>query len=237
MTGGAQRPAASSVPLRRCGGYALHHGIPEALRREAARLYWQAFGAKLGRVMGPEALAHDYLVRVMRRSDAICALDAEGQLLAIGGYKTEAGSFAGGTVADLRAIYGRAGAAWRRMLLNRMAATGSAFGDEHSFLIDGICVRAEWRGRGIGAALTQALINEGRRRGYPAVRLEVVEDNHVARRLYQRLGFEVAGSHHIGALRHVFRFAVSIEMILPLRAAKDCRADSAACAPSAFGRR
>jgi ribosomal protein S18 acetylase RimI-like enzyme len=217
MTDGVAGQAAE-IPayLRGHGDYCLYRGIPDALSHQAAQLYWQAFGVKLGRVMGPAPLAHDYLVRVMRREDAICALDAEGQLLAIGGYKTEAGSFAGGTLADLRAVYGRAGAAWRQMLLNRVAEAGSGLGDEHSFLIDGICVRADWRGRGVGAALTRALVEEGRRRGYPAVRLEVIEDNHIARRLYERLGFEMAGSHHIGALRHVFRFTVAIEMILPL---------------------
>ncbi len=35
----------------------LQTGLPEHLRAEAARLYWQAFGGKLGLVMGPEARA------------------------------------------------------------------------------------------------------------------------------------------------------------------------------------
>ena len=40
----------------------IHHGLPDHLRHDAARLYWQAFGGKLGRVLGPERLAFALLV-------------------------------------------------------------------------------------------------------------------------------------------------------------------------------
>ncbi|MFN7050921.1 MAG: N-acetyltransferase, partial [Gemmobacter sp.] len=35
----------------------LHLGILPAHRQAAARLYWQAFGGKLSRVLGPETKA------------------------------------------------------------------------------------------------------------------------------------------------------------------------------------
>lgn len=40
--------------------------LPPHLKPEAARLYWQAFGGKLGRVLGPDALALRFLDRVIR---------------------------------------------------------------------------------------------------------------------------------------------------------------------------
>lgn len=197
-------------------GHTLLRGIPEHLRDDAARLYWQAFGPKLGRVMGPAPRAHAYLVRVMRRANAFCVVDADGHLLGIGGYKTSEGSFAGGTVADLRAVYGRAGAAWRTALLSRVAATGAQHDAGDSFLIDGICVRSDMRNRGIGTALTRALIEEGQRRGHSTVWLEVVEGNVTARRLYEGLGFVATHSHAIGSMRHVFGFASATTMVCDL---------------------
>ena len=42
----------------------LQFGLPDRLRADAARLYWQAFGSKLGAVMGPEPRALRFLMRV-----------------------------------------------------------------------------------------------------------------------------------------------------------------------------
>lgn len=49
-----------------------------------------------------------------------------------------------------------------------------------------------YRGGGVGTALLTALIGEARRRSLPGVSLSV-EDANPARRLYERVGFEVAG--------------------------------------------
>ena len=96
----------------------LRLGLPETLRAEAAALYWQAFGGKLGRVMGPDARALIYLTRVILADQAIVALDGRGQLLGLAGFKTPQGSFAGGTTRELRAVAGRAGMLWRLPLLS-----------------------------------------------------------------------------------------------------------------------
>ena len=45
------------------------------------------------------------------------------------------------------------------------------------------------RGRGLGRALTRALADEGRRRGFAEVWLRVVEENLPARRAYEAAGF------------------------------------------------
>ena len=47
--------------------FAICHGLPVALRAEAAALYWSAFGAKLSRIMGPETRALAYLDRANDR--------------------------------------------------------------------------------------------------------------------------------------------------------------------------
>ena len=59
--------------------FTLHHGLPADLRDQAVALYWQAFGAKLGRVMGPEDKALRYLSHVMRLENGIGALDGHGR--------------------------------------------------------------------------------------------------------------------------------------------------------------
>lgn len=184
-------------------------GLPEHLRAQAAALYWQAFGSKLGRVLGPDDRAIAFLQRVMRADHCICAISDDGQLLGIAGFKSPHGSFAGGSGQDLRVIYGRIGAAWRQGLLGMLQSEI----DNDRFLVDGICVARDQRGRGIGGALVAALISQARDRGYPAIRLEVIDTNIRARALYERMGFAPWRSEAIGPLRHVFGFSRAVTMV------------------------
>jgi ribosomal protein S18 acetylase RimI-like enzyme len=192
--------------------FTLHHGLPDHLRDAAVDLYWQAFGSKLGRVMGPDGSARAFIGRVLRGNHAITALDDQGALLGMAGFKTYEGSFAGGEVADVRAVYGAIGAAWRLPLLWMLSDDAPS---EH-FLLDGICVAQAARGLGVGTALMQAIETEGRGRGYAAVRLDVVDGNIRAKELYHRLGYRVEKVQDIGLLRFVYGFRSTTTMVKPL---------------------
>jgi ribosomal protein S18 acetylase RimI-like enzyme len=186
----------------------LRHGLPPDLRDAAARLYWQAFGGKLGRVLGPEPRALAFLDRVIRGDHAIVAVE-DGRLRGLIGFKTPQGAFAGGGMADLRAVYGPLGSLWRGALLRMLSRDL----DPGRFLIDGICVAAEAQGHGIGSMLIEALCREARARGYREVRLDVIDTNWRARALYERQGFEAVKTEAMGALAHVFGFASATTMV------------------------
>lgn len=190
----------------------IGRGLPDPLRAEAAVLYWQAFGGKLGLVMGPDARAHRFLERVMRGDHAFVALDDKGRLLGLAGFKTPAGSFAGGEVGDMRAVYGWAGAAWRMRLLSLLSHEV----DNERFLLDGICVVQPARGLGVGSALMAAIEAEARGRGYDQVRLDVIDTNWRAKALYERLGYRAIKTDRIGLLRFVFGFEAAVTMVKPV---------------------
>lgn len=187
----------------------LHRGLPRNLRPDAAALYWQAFGGKLGRVLGPDDRALAFLNRVIRADHAIVALDDDGRLLGLAGFKTPQGAFAGGAFSDLQAIYGLPGAIWRGSLLRFLGREV----ENTRFLMDGICVARDARGQGIGSRLVEAICDEARARGYAEVRLDVIDTNWRARALYERLGFSAAGIEHLGPLRHVFGFSSATKMV------------------------
>lgn len=187
----------------------IKRGLPEALRRDAAHLYWDAFGGKLGHVLGPDAQAIAFFARVIRADHAFVALDDAGALIGLAGFKSPEGSFAGGTSADLTAVYGGFGALWRGMLLwalNREI-------DNDRFLLDGICVANSARGKGVGSALIQEICAEGYRRGYQAVRLDVIDSNDRARALYRRMGFVAVNTQKLGILRFIFGFSAATTMV------------------------
>lgn len=194
-------------------GVIVRQGLPDSHRRQAAWLYWQAFGGKLSHVLGPEPKALVFLERVMQADHCIYAQSDAGDLIGLAGFKTYRGSFSGGGPDDLKAVYGRFGGSWRGLILRLLQSET----DNERFLIDGICVAREWRGHGVGTALIGALFEEGRWRGYPAIRLDVIDANVRAKALYERLGFTVWRSETLGLLRYVFGFSRSTTMIRDLR--------------------
>ncbi|HMS95620.1 MAG TPA: GNAT family N-acetyltransferase [Tabrizicola sp.] len=198
-------------------GVTIFSGLHEHLRPEAARLYWEAFGGKLSRVLGPEARAHRYFERVIRADHCLAALDQTGALVGIAGFKTPLASFAGGTWADLCALYGPVGGRWRGRVLRLLSDDT----DHESFLVDGLCVARDCRGRGIGGQLLAALYREAGERGYASVRLDVVADNRRARALYERHGFLPTRTEKLGFLRHFFGFSATITMVRPLEPRRD----------------
>ncbi|WP_430463153.1 GNAT family N-acetyltransferase [Tabrizicola sp.] len=191
---------------------AISLGLPPELRAQAAAIYWQAFGGKLGQVMGPDARAQAFLIRVMRSDHVLVARDETGALLGLAGFKTPQGSFAGGSWADMRAIYGLTGLLWRAPLL----ALLSREVDNDRFLLDGICVAPAARGLGVGSALMAAIEDEARARGYAYVRLDVIESNWRARALYERLGYMGIKTVPLGLLRHAFGFDAAVTMVKPV---------------------
>jgi ribosomal protein S18 acetylase RimI-like enzyme len=190
----------------------LHHGLPDRFRAAAAELYWDAFGGKLTRVMGPKRKALAFLQRALRSDHVIIAQSDNDDLLGLVGFKTFSGSFAGGEWSDMRVVYGRFGALWRVAMLSLLSRDI----ENERFLLDGICVAATARSQGIGTVLLQALCEEARTRNYRAVRLDVITSNPRARALYERFGFVPLKTEGLGPLRFVFGFDATTTMVKQL---------------------
>ena len=75
--------------------------------------------------------------------------------------------------------------------------------------INNVALRPAYRNRGLGTALMRHVMTEARRLGAMRATLEVRASNAGARRLYERLGFYVAGSR-----RNYYTNPVEDELIL-----------------------
>ncbi|WP_425603414.1 GNAT family N-acetyltransferase [Ruixingdingia sedimenti] len=190
----------------------IEHGFAPGAADQAARLYWQAFGAKLGVLLGPEPRALRFLTRTIRADHAFAAVGPDGTVLGVAGYCSNRGSLVRISHDTLRAAYGPVGALWRAALI--WALTREV--ENRRFLLDGICVAEPCRGRGMGRALLHAICAEARARGYAEVRLDVVEHNRRAIALYEREGFVAVRRSRLGLLRYVFGFRASITMVRPV---------------------
>lgn len=184
-------------------------GIPAANRAEASALYWDAFGQKLGAILGPKDRALQFIALVLREDHGICAQDETGQLLGVAGFKTVQGALVGGGFRDLRKVYGWLGAAFRAAVLAALENDT----ENQRFLMDGIFVATDARGKGVGTALLDAICQEAKRRGYTQIRLDVIDTNPRAKDLYLREGFKEVKTTSIGLLRFVFGFRTSTTMV------------------------
>jgi ribosomal protein S18 acetylase RimI-like enzyme len=184
-------------------------GIPAENRSAAAALYWEAFSGKLGFLLGPKPRALRFIGSVLRTDHGICAIDSNGQLLGVVGFKTPQGALVNGEFHDLRKAYGWIGAAIRIALLTALEREV----ENTRFLMDGLFVAPEARGQGVGTALLDAICAEAKERGYEQVRLDVIDTNPRAKALYRKEGFTELKTAKIGLLRYIFKFRAATSMV------------------------
>jgi predicted GNAT family acetyltransferase len=79
-------------------------------------------------------------------------------------------------------------------------------------LVDGIVVRADRRGHGIGTKLMYRLFDVALAHGKRVVRLDVVDTNPAARHLYEGLGFVAIKTEKVPFLRRFMGFAAATTM-------------------------
>lgn len=187
--------------------YAL--GLPEPQRSAAAALYLEAFGQKLGPIIGRDRRARDFLAGVLRPSHALVALDEDDALLGLAGFHDESGGFVGGGAPELLAAFGPFSGLFRGFLLSLFERAPKP----GEFLMDGIAVAPAARGMGIGGALIERLATLAAERGALHLRLEVVDSNPRARALYERHGFTAGGTTGSALLQPIFGFSRATTML------------------------
>ena len=166
--------------------------LPESLRAQAGRIYYAAFQRKLQPLVGQPAATLRVLTAGLNLKLALGAL-VDGKLLGLAGLHHHAGIFSRvalraslSQLGPLRGFY-----AWA--VLN-LFGQGSQC-PPGQLRIAALAVEAAARGQGLGTRLLEAIFDQARCEGFHAVRLEVVDSNHGARQLYERLGFTVIETH------------------------------------------
>jgi len=184
-------------------------GFDEAERNTVARLYWRAFGQKLGRVLGPDDQALAFLCAVLDPAFALVAQNGAGEVIGVAGFTTSKGALVGGQFSDLTRHYGYWGGTWRALTLSVLERAVP----ETLLLMDGICVSSASRGLGAGAALLSAIKSKSSELELNGVRLDVIDTNPRARKLYEREGFVAHRTEHTGPFKYLFKFDKATQMI------------------------
>ncbi len=181
-------------------------GVPRPRVAQATRLYCEAFREKLSPFLGPIERAARFLAKGLNPDRAFVAL-RDGEVVGIAGFKlSNAGLFEPSV-----------GQFWREYKFSapvRMLGLILLEREEVSdcLLMDGIALRDDARGTGIGTRLLRAIEEQARSLGKQSVRLDVIDTNPGARRLYERFGFRAGNTSDFGPYRVLFPFRSATTM-------------------------
>lgn len=186
----------------------IQTGLPDHLRGPAAVIYAQAFQRKLQPIIGAPDIIVEMLREYCRAGNAIVAMQA-GRLLGLTGLYHYGTAF---VRLPFAAVHQRFG--WLRgaikygllALLERPQRAGE-------LLMDGIAVDETLRGQGIGTLLLQGVFDFARAHGYQSVRLDVINTNPGARRLYERMGFVATRTQSVAWLQPFLGFSAVTTMV------------------------
>lgn len=188
--------------------FSIVKGFSEPHLSTAASLYDAAFGAKYGIAIPDTSTRLKVLEESFCLEFCMAAFHGE-ELVGIAGVKTNDGSFTGGfPFSMLKRHLGWWGAC-RALLILAMFNRKTTEGE---LLMDGICVSPDWRGHGIGTRLLDAVLQLGRDQGSTSVRLDVIDTNPNARRLYERVGFVVVRTERFPYLKWLLKFSAATQM-------------------------
>lgn len=186
-------------------------GVPTGQRTRAAELYWEAFAGKLSPALGDAARGVPLLAGQLEADRFLCAVVGD-RVVGVLGFHS--GGTSGFEITH-RALAARYSpwSAWLRLLLLAPLDRSPRAGE---LLLDGVCVDAAARGRGVGTLLLDEAAVLARETGARAIRLSVVDTNPRARALYERLGYRAERTEHLGALGRLYGIAEATAMVRPL---------------------
>jgi len=195
----------------------IQRAIPETQIQQAVELYDQAFGAKLS-VAIPDAIKRKNLFSESFSLEYAFAANTSSQalpnqLIGLAGFSTTKGSLTGNI--SYRKLLSQLGiikatrAAVVLMFYERKAREGE-------LLMDGVVVDKNYRGLGVGSLLFEHLIKYARENNYFTIRLDVIDTNPGAKRLYKHIGFKEEKTERFEFLRGTLGFGASTTMIYQL---------------------
>jgi ribosomal protein S18 acetylase RimI-like enzyme len=181
--------------------------LPEHLREAAAEVYYEAFRRKFRLLLGAEAKAKAVLAADFNPDYAFVALEGD-KVLGIAGIQHDGKHFVALRLSTMQHHLGWLSGLYHFTMMKLFERTQR----RGELMMDGIAVAPDARGKGIGTRLLATVLEYARENGFKYVRLDVVNTNPDARRLYEREGFRIVKTSEYGVFTRGLGFTASSEM-------------------------
>lgn len=176
----------------------------------AAELYEEAFGAKFTRAI-PDKLKRIAILSKSFVPVFSFAATSGNDIIGIAGFQVSDGSLTGGIGAKkLIQELGFFSGLWACLVFSLFKRQPKA----RELIMDGIAVDSGFRGQGIGSELLDQIIHYAAENGFDSVRLDVIDSNPRARKLYELKGFVEVSSESFPYLKWLIGVSGSTTMVL-----------------------
>lgn len=190
----------------------IKKGWNDSHKQSLAILYEEAFGQKFQRAISSKEKRVSVLAQCFVPSYSFVALIND-RPVGIAGFSDGKGSLTGGMGADgLIKELGLIRGLWSCVvfsLFERKPADGE-------LVMDGIVVDGNARGQGVGSMLLDQIVRYADEEGYSSVRLDVIDSNPRAKKLYESKGFVESQTDSFPYLQWLIGFSGSTTMIKTL---------------------
>ena len=175
----------------------------------AAALYNEAFGSKFARAIPNSRKRVEIITACLQPEFSFAAVEGQ-QIIGLAGFQTPQGSLTGGINAkQLLSALGVIRGLWACAVFSLFERKP----DPGELVMDGIVVSAEHRGRGIGTQLLDELFNYAADNKFKTIRLDVIDTNPRARKLYESKGFVATKTEHFPYLKWLIGFSGATTMV------------------------
>lgn len=164
----------------------IQKGLPAELVGSASELFLSALSEKFVPIFGDDSKAIELVGSSIVVSSCFSALE-DNKLLGVLAVQTENRNFLNPSFKDLSTYYGFWGAVVKGVALNLLQHKPKS----KELYIEGIAVVDFVRGKGVGTKLFEELMSFAQTQSFKKITLEVIDTNHRALQLYERLGFTI----------------------------------------------
>lgn len=178
-----------------------------------AELYEEAFGLKFCRAIPDKNKRLNVLSKSFVPEYSFAAF-SDKKLVGLAGFKVASGSLTGGIGATgLIEQLGFLGGLWACFVFSLFEREL----EERELVMDGIAVDSDFRGQGIGSLLLDQIITYAKENNFESIRLDVIDSNPRARKLYESKGFVALKSESFPYLKWLVGFSGATTMKLDLK--------------------
>lgn len=162
-------------------------GLKPEHTTEATRLYAVAFERKFQKILGPPSVVVELMKNDLNPNFAISAIDNKNELVGISGFQIGSNSLTNIPFKSFIKQYGIFRGTAKYLFLGILFSRQPD--KKNQLLMDGIAVKEGQRGKGIGKMLFTELEKYARAEGFTTLKLDVIDENPDAKRLYEKIGF------------------------------------------------
>ncbi|MDX2141236.1 MAG: GNAT family N-acetyltransferase [Chloroflexota bacterium] len=189
----------------------VQQGFSETQRTQVAEIYVAAFERKLMPLFKTSEIAIRLVSAELYPPCSLTAADETGRVLGVAGFQHGGKQLLNFSASAMMREFG-----WFSGAIRYGAAVFfERTPDKRLLQLDGIAVHSEARGMGVGTQMITALETFAIQHGYQGIRLDVVDTNPHARRLYERLGFGAQRTIAVPFLRSL-GFTAFTTMVKPV---------------------